>query len=78
MLFFYAVPTLCVISSVGPLPNTKKLISPLSARYDELLSTLKRTIFLAKSLLTLHEPNPSKNSGKRLELYTIFDFQLIS
>ena len=40
--------------------NNKKILSRLSARDDELLSTSKITIFLAKPLLKIHEPQPQK------------------
>ena len=56
-MFFSALPTLPLISSVGPSIN--KLLSRLSVWDDKLLSTPKITTFLANSLPNAQEPLPS-------------------
>ena len=57
--FFSAVPTLSLISSVGLLPNTKKLFFWLSLWDDQVLSTPKIETFLPKSLPKPYESVPS-------------------
>ena len=60
--FFFIVPMLLLVLSVGPSPNTfKKLFLQLSAQDDKLLSTIKITKFPAKSLPKLHETAPSNH-----------------
>ena len=64
---FSAAPVLPLIASVGPSPNTRKLLLLLSVWDDEVLSTPKITTFLAKSLPKLHEPSPSNATLQPLQ-----------
>ena len=57
---------------VRPWPNTKKLFSLLSVWDDELLSTPKILIFLAKLLRKLHEPSPSNAILQPLQVNLLF------
>ena len=72
LIFFSSAPVLSLMLRVRPSPITKKLFFRLSVWDNELLSTPKTTIFLAKSLPKLHEPSPSNAIPWPLKVNLLF------